>query len=149
MHQIPQASPTPARIVLGLCAAICIGICFWVNYYSNSKMDELFKKGTYIKGEVTGRACNNHGKLRYSYSVDGKTYNGIGNCARPCEMTEIGAPVSVIYLPRIPGRSSCESRQEIESRSKGLYFAMIFMTIFAVAGIYHITRTDNDEQAKR
>jgi hypothetical protein len=137
------ASATPGRIVLGLCAAFVFGILVLINHQSNSRMDELFENGVNIHGQVTALVCNNHGKVHYSFSEGGKNYFGIGNCVLPCESAKIGQPVSLIYLRQHPERSSCDSKQEIETRSRGAYFMLLFAAIIISIAIYRITKIEN------
>ncbi|WP_395643711.1 DUF3592 domain-containing protein [Rudaea sp.] len=137
------ASPTPARIALGVPVVVLAGTLAAMNHQSIARLDALATSAAITTGRVTGLQCNNHGRVNFSFKVAGATYYGNDSCAPSCRSAEIGDPVTVTYSRRNPGNFECRPLQEIRELKSGNYTAISFLAAILFVGIFAITRTDD------
>ena len=152
-----RESPLAARIALGVPAVIGLFILFTFSVMSYRDDDLLIRTAQVTDGRIAERHCKNHGELVFSYSVNGKSYRGGGICvSTPCEDTEIGAPVQVMYSSVKPQVSDCISpRTDLETRLQdykrsryGGFLFPVMLTFFVFAVIFDITRIDDTNDRK-
>lgn len=133
-------SPTISRIVLGLVAAIAISIPLAINVKSDHDLALLEKSARVTDGSITAKHCANHGKITFSYVVEGQLLKKIETCPISCEDTKLGDSIKVIYSAEKPQLASCNAPQPARDAISGNYLALAFVGALAGVVIFRITR---------
>jgi hypothetical protein len=132
-------SQTATRIVLGILALLLISIYAGILFPDYKNYQQLITNGEKIAGTISSKQCNNHGKIFYSFSVDGKIFKNSGSsCTSSCDKSTVGDSVAVIYQNGRPNNSAC-NLQAIESNLHGNYFLIALLTLILTIGIYVVT----------
>lgn len=134
-------SQTPARIVLGLMALALVGIFVMLNYFSQHDIQELVAAGERTTAVITTKDCGNHGKVNYTYAIEGKQYSGSSNfCVPSCEHAIVGEQVNIVFSKKDRWKSECGSLDEPMSRNNGNYLALLLIGVALFVVIYRITK---------
>jgi hypothetical protein len=119
-------------------AAFAIKSLDWMDY------NYLVKRGVAVKATVTAKEPDNHRFIRYSYSVDQKTYNGLGSAGHGnprFEELNVGDKVTVVYDPVNPDLSFLgDPKDQLNSVTGGVIFITLIFPFFSIIAI-HIIRT--------
>lgn len=134
-------SPSAARIILGLVAAIAISIPLAITLKSQRDLVLLEKTAQVTDGSVIKKNCENHGKISFSYVVDGHLYKKFETCPGSCEDARVGDRIKVIYSEEKPQLSSCNSLQSGRDGISGDFFSLALVGVLAGIVIVRITRS--------
>lgn len=136
-------SPLAARIILGIVAAMAMSIPLAITLKHASELTFLQKTAKLTVGSVTAKQCENHGKLTYSYAVDGRVYTGSGTrTGQACLDVGIGDRINIIYSAEKPQLSRCDSVDSWRDEIAASLFGLALISLAAVIGIFRITRID-------
>ena len=142
---IKSESPLVARIVLGVVAAMAISIPVAITLQEAQALAFLKKTAQVTGGSVTKKYCANHGKLAYSYTVNGHVYSGLGTRSdKSCVDVRIGDGINVIYSTEKPQLSRCDSLESWKGNIFGSFVMLAFVSLVAVVAIVRITRIDTE-----
>ena len=153
-----SGSPRIARIALGVPAVIGLSIPFALSAVAYQNDDLLAHTGQLTDGRVTGKRCQNHGEIVFSYAVNGISLSGRGaagaTCTRTvCQDVDVGMPVRVIYSSEKPRIAQCvapDATLETIIDNKKRYMAENFLvpvllSVIVLFAILNLTRTDAGE----
>jgi hypothetical protein len=151
-------SPRIARIALGVPAVIGLSIPFALSAAAYQNDDLLARTGQLTDGRVTGKRCQNHGEIVFSYAVNGISLSGRGaagaTCTRTaCEDVNVGMPMRVMYSSEKPRIAQCvppDVTLETIIENKKRYMAENFLipvllSVIVFFAILNLTRTDAGE----
>ena len=122
---------------------LLIGGLAYVNHQQEVRLDALSASAVRTVGQITGKQCQNHGRVNYAFEVNGTRYFGEGACTSGFCDAEIGDPVDVIYSKTDPTNFQCESFRAKRELYGGNYFVLLVLTGFIAVGIFQATRTDD------
>jgi len=128
-----------ARIALGLLIFSVLGIFAALNVHSHLRLKQLRKEGVEILGTVTGKHCQNHGEVTYSFTVAGKKFVGRDTCPLRCTDVPIGQPIKITYAASDPHNSECVSVWSKQEAIAWNYFALLLIGGVAVVIIFRVT----------
>lgn len=138
-------SPLVARVVLGVVAAMAISIPLAITLQELHGLALLQKTEQLADGRVTKKNCENHGKLTYSYTVNGHVYRGTGTLlGKSCIDVRVGDIINIIYSAEKPQLSRSDSLESWRDNIFGSLFALSLISLAAAIVIFHITRVDVD-----
>jgi hypothetical protein len=136
-------SPVIARIVLGVVFLMAIAIPVGITLQDAGKLALMEKTAELADGSVTRKICSNHGKLAYSYDVDGHTYKGMGNVRGiACSDVKVGDRIKIIYSAEKPQLSRLESLDSWRAEVSGAKIAIALISLGGVILIFHWTRVE-------
>jgi hypothetical protein len=136
-------SPLAARIALGVVAAMAISIPLAIKLQEAHQLALLQKTEQLTDGSVTKKNCENHGKLAYTYTVNGHVYAGSGTLlGKSCIDVKVGDSINIIYSAEKPQLSRCDSLESWQSSIFGSLFALALISLAAAVVIFRITRVD-------
>jgi hypothetical protein len=132
-------SPTPARMALGLLAALLVGTFAALNYRSHSRLIEIQNSGIEAMGRISATQCANHGQMTYRFTVGDKLFSGVGACLHPCSAVRVGTPVKVLYARADPGNSACISLTSRADKVVGNYVSLLLVSVVLGVVIVRVT----------
>lgn len=136
-------SPVIPRIVLGVVFLMAIAILVGITLQDAGKLALMEKTAELADGSVTTKNCSNHGKLAYSYDVDGHTYNGMGNVhGIACSDVKVGDRIKTIYSAEKPQLSRLESLESWRAEVSRATIAIALISLGGVILIFHLTHVD-------
>lgn len=136
-------SPTAARIALGMVAAMALSIPLGIALLDAHRMDFLESTRRTTQGRVTGKNCQNHGKIGYAYAVEEKLHKGSGTIPnQPCEDVEVGDHVNIVYSSQKPQMSRIDSPQSLRGGLFGRLFVLGTLGLGAACVIFRITSVE-------
>lgn len=134
-------SPLAARIVIGIVAAMTMSIPVAINMKEAHDLGLLQKTAQVTNGRVTKKYCENHGRLVYSYVVNGNVHGGAGTLVgKSCADVRIGDDIKIIYSAEKPQLSRCDSLASWQGMINGNFFALALIGLAGVIVIFRITR---------
>ena len=120
-----------------LCLFGALGV-FMLNWFEYRRLAKTAVEAT---GTVTAKEPENHRFVRYSFSVNGHSYSGLGNAGGvnpEFEQLEIGSSVKVFYDPNDPDESFLGSpTDQSNSVRTGVIFLAVVSSLFSVFGLYY------------
>lgn len=137
------ASPTGGRIVLGVLAAMLVAPLVALNYHEQAQLDELEANALIVTGQLSGKECQNHGKVHYRYVAENRTFRGHGSCPLNCNAASIGDPIQVTYSQVKPSHSECEDFSRLQANINGAYLCLLFISIVLAVAILRVTSNDD------
>jgi hypothetical protein len=141
MSSTPSA--LPARLILGILAALVIGFVGWLVYRDNGLARTLVERGVGVDGTVYSTSCGDHGRINYAFTVSGRSHLGSGSCAAiECSAVNVGDRIHVTYDPEFPQNSTCLPPSRDEDKARGGYAAVIILGVIMSIGIWRITRSN-------
>lgn len=141
-------SPLPARIALGIVAAIGISIPLGITLHDAQTLALVERTQKTTEGQVIYKHCQNHGKVGYSYMVEGQSYKGAGPATgRSCDDVEVGETIDIIYSSEKPRISRSDSLQSWRGQIFGGFLMAGWLSVIAAGVIFQITRVDDDDDA--
>jgi hypothetical protein len=104
-------------------AAIGMGFGSW------RKLNSLSQSGVITTGEVVSTNCHSHGWFTYTYTINGKTYDGDGNdgASKACSDLVAGDEVSIVYLPSDPEQNASGDPAQFRD---SVLFADVVISLF-------------------
>lgn len=142
-NRMKSDSPLAARIVLGIVAAMAMSIPVAINMKEEHDLALLQKTAQVADGRVTKIHCENHGRLAYSYIVNGHVHGGAGTLVgKSCADVRIGDEIKIIYSAEKPQLSRCDSLESWQGMIHGNFFALALISLAGVIVIFRITRID-------
>lgn len=140
-NMMTSDSPTVARVVLGIIAAMAISIPLAITVKDSRELALLRNTAQVTEGRVTKKNCANHGKLGYSYLVNGHAYTGAGTLVgKACADVGIDDGIDIMYSTERPQLSRCDSLASWQGTINGNFFALGLIGFAAVIIIFRITR---------
>lgn len=140
-----QESPLVARLVLSVIAIMVLAIPFGINLKESLDVGVLRRSSRSVQATVTSKTCQNHSRLSYSYTVDGRKYSGMDTFDKAvCETAEIGDEIPIIYAAEKPGFSKSRPVDFYEGTVGGNFFALFLLSLCAIVIIFRVTRIDVD-----
>lgn len=138
-------SPLAARISLGIVATIALSIPLGIALKETADLTLLQHTLNVTDATVIKKSCENHGKLAYSYAVEGKAYRGSGTLpGRSCDDVTVGESIEIMYSTEKPQLSRSDSLASWQSTIHGNLFGLFLIAIAAAVVIFHITRIDDE-----
>jgi hypothetical protein len=128
-----------ARIALGLLIFSVLGIFAALNVHSHLRLKQLREEGVEILGTVTGKHCQNHGEVTYSFTVAGEKFGGRDTYPLRCTDVPIGEPIKITYAASDPRNSECVSVSSKQEAIAWNYFGLLLISGVAVMIIYRGT----------
>jgi hypothetical protein len=136
-------SPVIPRIVLGVVVLMAIAIPVGMTLQDAGKLALMEKTAELADRSVTRKTCSNHGKVAYSYAVDGHAYKGVGNVRGiACSDVKVGDRIKIIYSAEKPQLSRLESLESWRAEVSGATIAIALISLGGVILIFHLTRVD-------
>jgi hypothetical protein len=143
-----DSSPLVARMMLFGLAAFLISIFIGIAIHYSHQASLLHSTGIKTKGVIIGTYCLDHGSLRFSYLVGGKTYINKEACILPCDNAIIGNTVEVVFAPSEPKLSTCNALLLSEKFEYTNYILIAFISLMIGVGIVRMTALDSPTDDK-
>lgn len=137
-------SPIAARVSLGLAAALALSIPLGITIKDANDLALLRKTAEVANAKIVKKHCENHGKLSYSYTVDGRIYQGVGTTEKSCYDSTVGDEINIFYSSEKPKLSSSDSLESWQGRIASNLMLLSLFGFVAAVGIYSLTRVDEE-----
>lgn len=131
MQQNTNSVSTKAAIAFSM--AVFFGFFLflaWLVYLNYENKEKLISSGVAATAVIVGKACDDHGAIRYSFKVDGVEHirKGYG-CTPSCRSANIGETIAISYLPSNPSVNECGSPHAAASNALSWYVPLSILVI--------------------
>ena len=116
------------RIALGITASVTtlcvvtlvVGSWNWKKYY------DLANHGFEKEGWITAKEPGNHMSVRYSYTVNSQTFNGLESIGNSINSLNVGDKVRVFYIPNDPAIGClCNPKDKLKTETVTILLAAL------------------------
>jgi len=129
------------RVVFSLLVLTLVAVLASVNQHFQRDAQALVDDANHIEAIINNKNCPNAGLVYYTFAVDGNEYRGASNaCVASCVKAQIGETVRVTYAVKNPQNSICGSAEQIVSRFKVNYFALLGVGMGLLVVVFYLTR---------
>ena len=137
-------SAVAARVSLGCAAALALSIPLGVTIKDATDLALLRKTVQVTSAKIVKKHCENHGRLTYSYTVNGRVYQGLGAIEKSCYDTTVGDGINIFYSSEKPNLSRSDSLESWQSMITSKLVVLSLFGFVTAVGIYSVTRVDEE-----